>query len=52
MNFFHYLQGNAVGDSLCFDKVFSLVLGNDMPSDSIVNTVLEQHTAVSSVNLV
>lgn len=49
---YHDLQGNIVGNSLSFDEVFSLVLGNDMPAHSIVDTVLEQHSSVSSVNLV
>lgn len=49
---FYYLQRNVVGDSLGFDEVFNLMLGNDMPADSIVETVLEQHSPVSSVNLV
>lgn len=46
------LQGDVVGDFLGFDEVFSLVLGNNMPAHSIVDTVLEQHSPVSSVNLV
>lgn len=46
------LQGDIIGDSLGFDEVFILVLGNYMPADSTVDTILDQHSPVSSVSLV
>lgn len=45
-------QRNVVGDSLGLYEIFGLVLGDYMPADSIVNTVLQQHGPVNCVCLI
>lgn len=45
-------QGDVVGDSLGFDEVFGLVLGNHMPANAVVDAVLQQDGPVHRVGLV
>lgn len=48
----HHSQWNVVGDSLGLYKVFGLMLGDDVPADSIIDAVLQQHSSVYCVSLV
>lgn len=45
-------QWDVVGDSLGLYEVFGLVLGDYVPADSIVDTVLQQHGSVDCISLV
>ena len=45
-------QWNIVGDSLGLYEVFGLVLSDDVPADSIVDAVLQQHSPVHCVRLI
>lgn len=45
-------QWNVVGDSLGLYEVFGLVLGDYVPADSIVDTVLQQYSPVNCVSLI
>lgn len=45
-------QGDVVGDSLGFDEVFGLVLGDHVPADAVVDAVLQQDGPVHRVCLV
>lgn len=45
-------QGDVVGDSLGFYEVLGLVLSDYMPTDSIVDTILQEHSSVDCVSLI
>lgn len=45
-------QWDVVGHSLGFDEIFWLVLGNDVPTNSIIDAVLEKHGPVDCIRLV
>lgn len=47
-----YSQWDVVGDSLGLYKIFGLVLGDYMPADAIVDTVLQQYCSVYCVSLI
>jgi hypothetical protein len=47
-----HLQGDIVRHSLSLCEVLWLVLGDDMPSDTVVDTVLQQHCLVHRVGAI
>lgn len=46
------LKWDVVGNSLGLYEIFGLVLGNDMPADSVVDAVLQQDSPVDCVRLI
>ncbi len=45
-------QWDVVGHSLGFDEIFWLVLSNDVPTNSVIDAVLEKHGPVDCIRLI